>query len=262
MSNPFANIPTIDISSFLLGNPDPDSTSPTVAAVRAAAISPGFFQITGHGISPSQTSQFFSALHHFFNLPQATKDAIAQDMQVSPRGYEPQGVQRLEQGIDDVPETKEGFVWGSEQSPTTTTTNPMTRGPNRWPVEAEGCPAFRSEMMRFYDSCVVLGQALLRILALGLGLPREYFDALVEGENAMMTCRAHRYRPKPVGDAGETKGVGAHTDFGALTLLMQDDVGGLEVFNRASQTWHPVPPLVDALVVNLGDLMGECPDGT
>lgn len=54
-----------------------------------------------------------------------------------------------------------------------------------------------------------------------------------------------------------TRGVRAHTDFGALTLLMQDDVGGLEVFDWLSEAWHPVQPVRGALVVNLGDLMGE-----
>jgi len=250
MANTFAGIPTIDLSGFLAG--DPAATSPVVAAVRAAAISPGFFQITGHGTSPAQAERIFDAVRRFFALPQPTKDALTKDMQTTVRGYEPPGMQRIEGGI---PDRKEGIVWGSEE----VTPDFMARGPNKWPSEAE-CPGYRSEMMQCYNDWMVLGRALFRILALGLGLPDSYFDALMEGENLIATCRSHRYMPigEHFGTADkETRGVGAHTDWGAVTLLMQDNVGGLEVFDRASDTWQPVPPVRDALVVNLGDLIGK-----
>ena len=68
-------------------------------------------------------------------------------------------------------------------------------------------------------------------------------------------CRSHHYPPTPKDAAGRTRGVGAHTDFGALTLLLQDDVGGLEVLHKKTGTWHPVPPVQGAYVCNIGDLM-------
>ena len=87
-------------------------------------------------------------------------------------------------------------------------------------------------------------------------------------------CRAHRYPPTTPEMANKSRGIGAHTDFGALTLLMQDDseyysisdvssvtnvlqVGGLEVFHKPSETWHQVTPIKDAFVVNIGDMMGK-----
>ena len=246
-----SGIPTIDISGFLSG--DPGATSSVVAAARAASISPGFFQITGHGISSTQQDHFFAALHRFFALPAETKDAMTKDLVMSARGYEPCGAQRLEGGI---PDRKEGFVWGSEDM----AAHPLASGPNKWPDEAE-CEGFRAEMMRFFDDGMVLVRALLCVLALGLELPEDRLHALMEGEKVLATCRAHRYLPKSGGDGGmvghEDRGVGAHTDWTAVTLLMQDDIGGLEVFDRVSETWMPVPPVKDGLVVNLGDLMGE-----
>jgi isopenicillin N synthase-like dioxygenase len=55
--------------------------------------------------------------------------------------------------------------------------------------------------------------------------------------------------------AGRTRGIGAHTDFGALTLLLQDEVGGLEVLHKPTGTWHAVTPVKGAYVCNIGDLM-------
>ena len=68
-------------------------------------------------------------------------------------------------------------------------------------------------------------------------------------------CRSHHYPPTPKDAAGRTRGVGAHTDFGALTLLLQDTVGGLEVLHKPTGTWHGVTPIRGAYVVNIGDLM-------
>jgi len=68
-------------------------------------------------------------------------------------------------------------------------------------------------------------------------------------------CRAHRYPPTTSETAQRTRGIGAHTDFGALTLLLQDEIGGLEVFHKPTQSWHSVTPVKDAFVVNMGDMM-------
>ncbi|KAK5660013.1 hypothetical protein OQA88_13481 [Cercophora sp. LCS_1] len=101
-------------------------------------------------------------------------------------------------------------------------------------------------MSRFYDQGMALGKELLGILALGLELPKDHFDGLINGEDVIKTCRAHRYflgTNEPTDR--ETKDIGAHTDFGAITVLLQDDA------------WLPVSPVKDALVVNLGDIMAR-----
>jgi isopenicillin N synthase-like dioxygenase len=71
----------------------------------------------------------------------------------------------------------------------------------------------------------------------------------------IQSCRSHHYPPTPPDSSKRSRGVGAHTDFGALTLLLQDEVGGLEVLHKPTGTWHAVPPIEGAYVVNAGDLM-------
>lgn len=92
-------------------------------------------------------------------------------------------------------------------------------------------------------------------MSLSLGLEETFFDAFAADPDGICLCRAHHYPPSPPDAAGRTRGVGAHTDFGALTLLLQDTVGGLEVLDKRTNTWHPVPPISGAYVCNIGDLM-------
>ncbi|KAK5660012.1 hypothetical protein OQA88_13480 [Cercophora sp. LCS_1] len=123
MATPFT-IPTIDLSGYLSGDPVP--TAYVVTAVRSAAISSGFFHITGHGISAPQSERLLDAIRRFFALPQEIKDTLRQDQAVSFRGYEPSGSQHLE---NKVPDLQEGFICGSAKSPTIG--HIVTRGPNK-----------------------------------------------------------------------------------------------------------------------------------
>ena len=79
-------------------------------------------------------------------------------------------------------------------------------------------------------------------------------EKLTDG-TGITSCRSHHYPPTPFDPTGRTRGVGAHTDFGAITLLLQDAVGGLEVLDKRTETWHTVPPVEGAFIVNIGDLM-------
>jgi isopenicillin N synthase-like dioxygenase len=94
-------------------------------------------------------------------------------------------------------------------------------------------------------------------MALSLDLEETYFDLIAADPYGICLCRAHHYPPTPPDAAGSTRGMGAHTDFGALTLLLQDTVGGLEVLHKPTGMWHPVPPIEGAYVCNIGDLMRE-----
>lgn len=161
-------------------------------------------------------------------------------------------MQELKAGVRDV---KEGFVWGREEGGEEE--GLMVRGPNKWPAQMG--EEFREEMMRFFEDTERIGRMVLRVLAMGLGVDGEYFEGLMEGGNVCMTCRAHRYLrgEEGRGEGGKSGGISPHTDFGVLTLLLQDDVGGLEVFDREERTWYPVEPVEGAMVVNLGDIMAR-----
>ncbi|KAI1763141.1 hypothetical protein GGR53DRAFT_498691 [Hypoxylon sp. FL1150] len=155
----------------------------------------------------------------------------------------------------DFQDQKEGFMIGPELPP-----GRFLQGPNLWPEEGD-CPGFRSTMEEYFAAVRGLSVKMFRLLALSLRLDEHYFDAFVNSRDSISMCRAHRYPRANAETAKKSRGTGAHTDFGAMTLLLQDDIGGLEVFHRPSGTWNPVPYVKDAYVINIGDMMEQWTNG-
>ncbi|KAF4549147.1 Phosphatidylethanolamine N-methyltransferase [Elsinoe fawcettii] len=232
--------------SYLNGNKD--ETHAIVEKLKSACEVPGFFQIIGHGIPSELRTAMIDKTAAFYNLPMEEKQAL--DTKNSPcfRGYERLGVQKLEPGHDDM---KEGFMISNEKPGSTR----FLQGSNQWPAE-EDAPGYREIFSQYFESVRNLSRSMFRLMALTLQLDEKFLDDFVDGDDAIQMCRAHKYPPTSPELAKETRGIGAHTDFGAMTLLMQDDIGGLEVFHKPSETWHPVIPVKDAFVVNIGDMMG------
>ncbi|KAF1813558.1 putative gibberellin 20 oxidase [Eremomyces bilateralis CBS 781.70] len=247
-----ATIPLIDISGYLNG--DKEKAERAVVELRTACQSPGFLQITGHGVTSEIRSQLLQKLAEFFALPAATKQALHRSQSKCLRGYESVGEQKLEAGISD---QKEGFMIG----PDLPAENGYLQGPNQWPSE-EAAPGFREVYMAYFDVMRNLSKTVFRLMALSLDLDERYFDEFVGSKDTISMCRAHRYPPTTPEMAKTSRGIGAHTDFGALTLLLQDDVGGLEVFHKPTGTWHNVQPVKDAFVVNIGDMMERWTNNT
>ncbi|KAI1407137.1 putative gibberellin 20 oxidase [Hypoxylon sp. FL1857] len=248
---PNVMIPVIDISGYIAG--DPVRTSQIVEQLHTACLAPGFFQIVGHDVSAELRSRLFAKIAQFYALPLTKKSAVRRGLSVNgERGYEAIGTQILEHGFED---QKEGFMIGSELPP-----GKFHQGPNLWPND-DDCPGFRSAMEEYFAAARNLSVKMFRLLALSLRLDEHYFDAFVGSRNSICMCRAHKYPPANVETAKKSRGIGAHTDFGAMTLLLQDDVGGLEVFHRPSSTWNAVPYVEDAFVVNIGDMMERWTNG-
>lgn len=234
MSNQAIDIPIINIADYLHPSPDParTTTAPIAHAIAQAARHPGFFQITGHDIPADLRSRLFSSIEAFFALPAGAKAPVHRNLSPAGRGYEGMGDQMLEDGVLD---RKEGFTIGAEwEGKGEGGKEPgFLQGPNQWPAEGE-CPGFRGVMMEYFEAMRRLSRAMFRLMALGLGLEERWFDDFVASRDSVGICRAHKYPPVAPGLAEKTRGVGAHTDFGALTLLLQDDS---ESLNR------PPPPL-------------------
>jgi isopenicillin N synthase-like dioxygenase len=236
-----AGLPVIDVSALAL--PDPIARLKVAARMRRACLDRGFFYITGHGVPAGLIRAVFEGARALFDLPDAAKQAVDKARSPANRGYEPLRGQTLEAG--GAPDLKEGFYLGAEGG-----TEGFNRGPNQWPAEL---PDFKPVMLDHHRAMTGLAERLLAALALSLDLPERAFEDFCREPIAVL--RLLHYPPQPPSDPGQ--GAGAHTDFGALTILLQDETGGLEVYDRATGAWTPAPPLPDALVVNLGDLIAR-----
>ena len=130
--------------------------------------------------------------------------------------------------------------------------------PNRWPdgFDQEGAE-FKSIMMSFYEKCKQIHALVLRAIAIGMKLDPDFFEDYVRvGDN---TLRLLHYPAVPTGafDAGSRIRAGAHTDFGSITLLFQDQRGGLQVEQPGGGKWLDVLPIEGTMIVNAGDLLAR-----
>lgn len=177
-------IPVIDISPYLT----PTATTPHAAvdlpghlaqSLRAAARSPGFFQITGHGalVAPSLRARLLTRLEAFFALPADAKAALHRRNSPAMRGYEGVGDQMLEPRVLD---RKEGFTVGAEWDGEGAGEDEarFLQGRNQWPDE-EVCPGFRETMMEYFEAVRGLSRVMFRLMALSLGLEESFFDEFV-----------------------------------------------------------------------------------
>lgn len=163
------------------------------------------------------------------------------------------GSQILEAGTN--PDLKEGFYIGEEISKDHPyfVQKKLNSGPNVWPVGLRDVEAFKATSMEYYNAMHALARDILVVLAQTLNLNEDYFHEYTT--DAVATLRYLHYPPQPK-DSNEklSRGIGAHTDFGSVTLLMQDEVGGLQVWEKATNEWLDVVPVRGAYVVNLGNM--------
>ena len=123
------------------------------------------------------------------------------------------------------------------------------QGRNQWPA---GLPGFAEQMRVYEEAMIALGRHLFGLLARSVDLPYDHFaDGLAEPQCGV---RLLRYPPQPADAAFNRLGAGAHSDWGSITILMQDDVGGLEVRN-ADGEWLLAAPIPGSFVINIGQMM-------
>jgi isopenicillin N synthase-like dioxygenase len=245
----FAEIPVIDIAALRGGRSD--CVDEVAADISGASETAGFFYVTGHGVAEAKIAAIFEAAHWFFSTPQAVRDAL--DVATSPnfRGYVPMGIV----GPDKPRRMLEAFQMMLElpaEDPDALAGNIMF-GPNRWP---DAAPAFRAAMEAYFDAMMELTRLLLSAFSRALGLPDDFFQK--HFRKPLTQLRLLHYPPQP--PDSDAEGVEAHTDTGAFTILMQDEVGGLEVRTRAG-LWIPATPIPGALVINIGDMMQRWTNG-
>ena len=245
-----ARLPVIDVAPLAGG---PTAARALVAGqIQAACRERGFFYVTGHGVPAELLGELTGAAAEFFALPASAKMEIAMERGGRAwRGYFPVGAE-LTSGR---PEVKEGLYFGAELpagDPRVLAGLPL-HGGNLFPGQI---PRLRPLVLSYLEALTSLGQTVLRGIALSLGLDAGYFAATCTADPTIL-FRIFHYPPSP--PAGDGWGVGEHTDYGLLTLLAQDDSGGLQV--ATPEGWIAAPPLPGTFVCNIGDMLDRLTGG-
>jgi len=212
--------------------------------LREAAHDHGFFYLVGHGVPREQMQRVLRLAREFFALPVAEKNEISQLKSPQFRGYSRIGGELTNGRVD----WREQIDIGPER-PVIPGAQGYWRlqGPNLWPRRPEG---FRAAFEEWDRTLSAVGMRLLRHWAASLGAAEDHFDATFADRPATL-IKVVRYP----GTADTTQGVGAHKDSGVLTLLLvEPDSDGLQVETAAGE-WIDVPPVPDALIVNIGELL-------
>ena len=237
-------IPIIDIAGLRDGR----SSQSVARQLEWAARELGFIYVKGHGISQSSIETARDTALDFFRLPLTQKQEASSN--AFHHGYLRPGQSKM---FDDAPiDLKESFNWGFEVD----ASEPGNRmlAPNRWPPSM---PALRAAVHPFFEAASACAVDLLGGFATAAGLSVDAFCATADQP---VSRGSLQYYPPPTAEQGERFGVSAHTDFGVLTVLCQDALGGLEI-QTADGEWLAVEPIPGTLVVNVGDLLERWSDG-
>jgi isopenicillin N synthase-like dioxygenase len=246
-------VPIIDFAQTY--SPNLDDRRAMAVEIRQACLKNGFFYIKSSGISADLAEGVLAAGRQFFALPEAVKNALNKKNSRAGRGYEALRGQRLEAGAQA--DLKEDFVMGTHipaDDPRVIAGWPQ-HGPNQWP---EGMPDWRATLEAYHRSMVGLARRIMAALALSLDIDEDYFDDALE--DSIATVRLLHYPPQDPNAGPDARGAGAHTDWGAITILLQDHVGGLQIYDGEDK-WIDAPPVPGAFIVNLGDLMPRWTNG-
>ena len=251
-----AEVPVIDIAPLRDGT-DPAGVG---AALARAATEVGFLYVRNHGVDDAVIARARRAGIGFFRLPEEDKREAGTNR--FHHGYLKPGSTKM---YDDAKlDLKESFNWGVEldgvcrdeihddsgagTASGTEAGNPLV-GPNVWPA---AMPELKASVYPYFEAASACAEALLRGFALGAGLDAEHFVRL--RDRPVSRGSLQYYPPQPDGAGEDQFGVAPHTDFGVLTVLCQDAVGGLEIRQRNGE-WAAMPPIPGTLVVNIGDLL-------
>eukprot|EP00315_Gephyrocapsa_oceanica_P034124 CAMPEP_0185443936 /NCGR_PEP_ID=MMETSP1365-20130426/48451_1 /TAXON_ID=38817 /ORGANISM="Gephyrocapsa oceanica, Strain RCC1303" /LENGTH=355 /DNA_ID=CAMNT_0028049581 /DNA_START=9 /DNA_END=1076 /DNA_ORIENTATION=+ len=271
MSSAKRALPVIDIEPLVSGSASAAAVASaheetTARSLDSASREYGFFHISGHGIAPSCISGAMRACGNFFHLPLEHKLLVRADPDAGEgTGWEPSGAQKLDEsrlgeGIDGeqtMGDLKESYILGR---PATSQLPPGAKPGELaalWPTSLGA--SFRDPLVQYHDECWRVSVALMRGWAIALGKPPDFF--LRDTSDPMTKLRLLYYPPVDDARYAEAIGLGAHCDWGALTLLNQDEVGGLEVC-AADGAWLPANCAgSDTLLVNVGDMLQRWTNG-
>jgi len=241
------NIPVIDITPLRDGS-DPRSVA---RALHASSQGLGFIYVTGHGIPEESIAAVREAGLKFFRESDEAKATVTVSAQH--RGWIRQGGAKMQD--DAKADLKESFIWGYQDPAGAALTDHPLRGPNLWPAFL---PELEGLAMTYFHQVHEVAHHMMRGFAQGLDLPEQFF---LRSADRPLSRAAFAYYPAQPEEMGVDQfGVGPHTDFGVLTVLCQDSVGGLQV-ETVEGEWIHAPPIEGTLVINVADLLSRWTDG-
>jgi isopenicillin N synthase-like dioxygenase len=235
----FNEIPVIDVAPLVDGS----DAAIVAQQIGQACEKVGFFYIKNHGVDQSLVDTMYAMTKAFFDLPYDVKNKLnVVNSGQTLRGYIPMYAENVDPA--NTRDFKECFDYGAHSD----VVSPFF-GPNQMPAEL---PRFELVAEEYYAKLFALSRKLISGIALSLGLPADYFEKL---QKKPITIQRILHYPPQMGKVSQEEiGIGAHTDYGFLTVLSQDAVGGLQVRNRANE-WVSAPPIEGTFIVNIGDLV-------
>jgi len=242
------SIPIIDFAGVQAG--DAKRTREVAREVFAACTGVGFFYIKNHGVPEKVVERAMAAARDFFHLPAERKAAVSAN--ANHRGFHALG-DALMYGAKK-PDYKEFYSIGLElpADDPAVRAGEKLRGANNWPPFM---PELQPALYDYFAANGACGRDLLKVVAVSLGLAEDFF---VPRYAKPLQRTQILYYPPQDPQADELQfGVAPHTDYGCITLLWQDDNGGLQVRERATRSWIEAPPIPGTFVINVGDLLAR-----
>ncbi len=254
-------VPIVDMSPFYGGSPA--ARAQLAAEVDRACRDIGFLVITGHGVPPALLDRVDASARAFFKLPLEQKEALKRPRDDQVRGYSAVGNEGLSYSLGKKTpgDLKESFSIGPIDPPDHPYFNGPAAGPhfapNLWAAQVAD---FRESWSEYFGVMSQLSADLMKLFALGLALPEDFFQDKVDRHISMFRVLSYPSQleePEP----GQLR-AGAQTDYGSLTIVrVEDKPGGLQVCNKAGE-WIDAPFVPGSFVVNIGDLMMQWTNDT
>jgi isopenicillin N synthase-like dioxygenase len=251
------SVATVDLEPWWDG--DADDRRRVAEVFDAAARDLGFAQIVGHRVPPAVVDAMVAASDAFFALPLDRKLASRPPDPSVNRGYAASGTEALSYSIGDAapPDLFEAFNIGpddvDEHDPFCAAERHRLFAPNIWPDEPT---ALRPALVDYFSHARRVALALTEVFAVALGLPDGWFGPYVDHSTTTMRTIHYERRVGESDPMPDQQRMGAHTDYGIVTVLWADQTPGLEILTPDGR-WHGVVPAPGALLVNLGDLTAE-----
>lgn len=236
-------IPEIDLKAVIAQD------ARALAQLRVGAEETGFLTVANTEVTAADVRRAIAAYRGFFRLPETEKAQVDMARTGANRGW---GASRSEQVDPEAnPDYKQVFDCGFElpEGDPLRHSGLGVYAPNLWP---EGHPQFKAEILRYYAGAMRVSMQILRGIAAAIGEDAAYFDDKFDRPMALL--RGNYYPSRPDWAGARDFGIGAHTDYGCLTLLATDGTPGLEVRKRGGG-WHPLTAEPGRFIINFGEML-------